>query len=121
MKAAIEFKRIKFELRSLGIKKVYIHFNGSGDDGDIEDIEFENDSQSNGQYDTVTTLNPTHIGKLKDLAYDMIDDKVNNEYGGDWINNDGGYGNICLDIDKNEYTLDYNQRTTDEVNWSGEI
>ena len=42
----------------------------------------------------------------------MINNKVNTV--GDWVNNEGGYGYMYIDVIKMTYYIDYFQRTVEE-------
>lgn len=121
MKNKIKFKRIMFELKDLGIQTVYINFDGGGDDGDIQHIEYENDSTNRGLYDQVESISNKTEDKLRDWALELIHHYVDMQYGGDWVNNDGGYGNIAINVKEEKYNFNYSQRTTEDVGWEGEI
>ena len=110
-----------FELKDRGIQTVYISFDGGGDDGDIQEIEYENDSMNVDLYDRVDNISDKAEEKLKDWALELIDHYVDTEYGGDWCNNDGGYGNIVINVKNAKFNFDYSQRTTEEVGWEGDI
>lgn len=51
-----------------------------------------------------------------ELSFEIIREKVNTV--GDWINNEGGFGTIEINVQNQTYELDYNQRTTEGYNWS---
>ena len=92
-----------------GIKEIKINFSGSGDSGDIDDVEFYT---FNGGYitpkevDTDTFIN---------LAWGLIAEKVDPV--GDWVNNEGGYGNITIYAETGKYDIEYSQRTTEDYDW----
>ena len=91
------------QLKLLNVKEFRINFDGGGDDGQIDEIEFYNTNNEtfnipsdmiswvyhdfNGQEakDAKVTLHKA----IEDLGYQMLD-----ESGHDWVNNDGGYGTI---------------------------
>ena len=110
-----------FELKDLGIQTVCINFDGGGDDGDIHHIEYENDSTNRGIYDNVEAVSVKTEDKLEDWALDLIHHYVDTEYGGDWQNNDGGYGNIVIKVNEEKFYFNYSQRTTEDVGWEGEL
>tara|TARA_R110002167_G_scaffold186586_6_gene387695 strand:+ start:49 stop:444 length:396 start_codon:yes stop_codon:yes gene_type:complete len=125
-KDKIKLTKILFELKNLDIKTAYINFNGGGDDGDVDDIEFENYNReiSKPKINHWTEIEEPSDDVMKDIrdwAYDVIDNYVSDEYGGDWVNNDGGYGSIVLDIENETYALNYSQRTTEDMSWHIDI
>ena len=118
----VKLKRILLELKDLGIKRAYIYFDGSGDDGEIHDIDFQNYLHDRPPaYNEVQTPSDKIMEDLRDWAYDMITEYVDGEYGGDWVNNDGGYGNINLNVQHGSYHFNYSQRTTDDMSWEGDL
>jgi len=50
---------------------------------------------------------------------DIIASKVDTV--GDWVNNEGGYGHISIDVEYNRFDLVYSQRTTEEHDWYDEM
>lgn len=109
-------------LKDLGVKNVDISFSGSGDSGDIDEVEFRS---FDGAYCTSTVIEQFALKSIKvdelfaDLAWDIISDKVDPV--GDWVNNEGGYGSIRIDVEEQRFDLDYHQRTTDDYDWSDEM
>lgn len=104
-------------VQDLGIKSIRIEFSGGGDDGDIDDIYFFDDDNNNVllDNDTVDAID----NELRELALVLIREKVDGV--GDWINNEGGFGSIIIDVEKKTYDLNYSQRTTEDYDWSDEI
>jgi hypothetical protein len=88
---------------------VIIKFDGQGDDGEIYECECIN---VDGAYVDV----PEGID-LEPWAYEQITNLVN-EYGGDWVNNNGGYGDIILDPINKTIDGNYYQRITEYHGWS---
>ena len=96
------------QLKLLNVKEFRINFEGSGDDGQIDEIEFYNTNNEtfnipsdmiswvyhdfNGQEakDAKVTLHKA----IEDLGYSMLD-----ESGHDWFNNEGGYGTIDVTLE----------------------
>jgi hypothetical protein len=118
-------------LKLLNVHHFTIEFEGSGDDVQIDHIQFftTEDDYLDVPEDTIswvyTELNTTQ-GEIKpveqkttllkaceDLGYQMLD-----EAGHDWVNNDGGYGTITVTIDdgtgKPSVNMDIKIRYTDE-------
>lgn len=91
-------------LKLLNVYSFTLDFDGSGDDGQIHQINF---LDSEGVYmdipeDSITWVYNEERGEeqvslykcAEDLGYQMLD-----ESGHDWYNNDGGYGEITISLD----------------------
>ena len=85
--ASIKLSALISRLRDEGITSVYINYDGSGDSGSISDIDFE------------------------PFGYHIL----NNHYDWDWYNNDGGYGNVSIDVEDSTVSVNGYVRTTDEA------
>jgi len=51
---------------------------------------------------------------LQNDCYEFIDDAIE---GADWYNNEGGFGNITIDLDTMTANVEYSQRTVEEYSW----
>ena len=90
-------------LKILNVHSFSIEFEGSGDDGQIDDITFldSSDEPIKIPEDSITWVYNEDRGEeqvtlykcAEDLAYEMLD-----EAGHDWYNNDGGYGTITITL-----------------------
>jgi len=89
-----------------GVNEIVAEFDGQGDSGEIHDLIY---LDSIGQ-----EVDPPIC--MEDYMYDRIEDLVNN-YGGDWVNNDGGYGTIKFYVYEKTIDASYYQRTVDEYHW----
>ena len=96
------------KLKDHGVAKVIANFDGQGDDGEVYDITFYD---FDGNY-----VNYKKCSALEDFIYDKIEELVGS-YGGDWVNNDGGYGNLTINVKDKVINGNYNQRTVDEYDW----
>ena len=96
------------KLKDQGIAKVQANFDGQGDDGEIHEILFYDINDDYLVYALCRTL--------EDFIYDKIDELVS-DCGGDWVNNDGGYGSLEIDVQNRTIYGHYNQRTIDEYSW----
>jgi len=105
-------------LKDAGVTSVNIRYDGAGDSGQVEDVEFEGTNEDN------TALNDKFEGDLQDLATHILEQ----HYNWDWYNNDGGYGDIRIDLegDTPEISIDgYVRSVTDahasvdlvDINW----
>jgi hypothetical protein len=115
------------QLRLHNVTKIVMNFEGAGDSGSIDDVILLNASGGNVTIPTTTILwtsedyhdagkpKDTTLRKaLEDLGYQMLD-----KTGVDWYNNDGGYGDIAIDIsdiDNINVLFDMNQRYTEVEN-----
>ena len=105
-------------LAAAGITSVLVHFDGSGDSGQIEGIDATAGEQPaeipNGNIEIAqirwgdanierTTLSVRDA--IENLAYDFLEQT----YGG-WENNEGAYGEFTFDVAQRTITLDYNER-----------
>lgn len=108
-------------LRLVGIAHVIVTFDGSGDSGQIEDIE-GCDAEENSvqlppatitfrsvdwQSSEIIVRQMTLEKVIEQMAYDFLSDS----HGG-WENNDGAYGEFCFDAQAGTIHLDYNERFT---------
>ena len=106
-------------IKDHNIAKIEIDYNGGGDDGCIDEVRFEDIDGNN--------IDVTMEGEVErewdDLLYNMLSDNI--EW--DWINNDGGYGQMIVDCTKTPWNVKINhtQRITedhyyDDIKWSTE-
>ena len=102
--------------KHLGVVEISIEFSGSGDSGDLDDVYFRTEKDS---YEYIDMPDDKAENLIRDFALDIIASKVNTV--GDWVNNEGGYGTITIDVENNTYRLDYSQRTTEDYDWSDEM
>jgi hypothetical protein len=79
-------------LKDAGVSHVEIKYDGGGDSGQVEDVEFYGANADN------PALNDKFEGDLQDLATHLLEQ----HYDYDWYNNDGGYGNITISFEEDE-------------------
>ena len=87
-------------LKDLGITSIHVHYEGSGDSGSIEDVEYytgENGETVHFKHDL--NISDEMHEKLINLCYPMLDDIE------DWYNNDGGYGTVVISFEDDEPTI----------------
>ncbi len=103
-------------LKDRNVDKIIISYEGSGDSGCVEDCRYFNDDDEFNLND-LSISNDFHES-IKDLASESLLDKIE-----DWWNNDGGYGDLVIDLKDNSYTIENNIRYTDyeTYNHEGEI
>ncbi len=106
------------KVKDLGVDSIYIEFSGSGDSGDVDEVNFHR------KHEDITSvidksIDEESIDLFKDIAWQIINEKV--DAVGDWVNNEGGFGHLEIDVYKKTYDLTYSQRTTEEYDWSDEF
>ena len=75
-------------LKDAGVTHVEISYDGGGDSGQVQDVEFHGDNIDESD------LNDRFEGDLQDLGYHLLE----RHYDYDWYNNDGGYGHINIEL-----------------------
>jgi hypothetical protein len=93
--ASLKLATLFTALKDAGVTNVEIRYDGGGDSGQVEDVEFFGDNLDGGD------LNERFEGDLQDLAYRILHDHY--EY--DWYNNDGGYGAVHISFEDDEPTI----------------
>ena len=97
--ASIKLSALISRLRDEGVISVYINYDGSGDSGSISDIDFEPFQYGTDEY---VKVNEMFSGELEDFGYHIL----NNYYHWDWYNNEGGYGNVVIDVATSEVSVE---------------
>ena len=82
------------QLRQLGVERISAEYNGSGDDGQINDPEFGSVEVSGGVEKAVL-----------DLFYEVLE-----EYYGGWEINEGSYGLFTWDVGADRINLLHTMR-----------
>lgn len=120
-------RRVLPILRQHGIETVTVSFNGYSDSGSIEDISYtpcENPDAlkalpiqhistsscfEDGQWRRTTTPEQSTLNEVMDaLTNDYLE-----ETGVDWYNNDGGYGELVIDVHAGTVSLEVQVRYTE--------
>ncbi|NKB55087.1 MAG: hypothetical protein GKS00_02020 [Alphaproteobacteria bacterium] len=105
-------------LRQHGVEGITVSFDGSGDEGAIDDIRCDGATIDprgvhveivqavrrfeDGQWVSTREL---HRVSIADAVHDLTDDYLE-ETSVDWYNNEGGYGNLLIDVARGTVTLD---------------
>lgn len=115
-------KEVLFDgLRLVGIAHVLVSFDGSSDSGQIESIEARNDADQSvtlpaaqitfagieWQSGAPTERRLTLEGAVEELVYDLLSDTHSS-----WQDNDGAYGEFCIDARARTIHLEFNERFT---------
>ena len=116
------------------IDKVAVEYDGSGDSGSINEVEFSkngevitllgvtvevwekvsNYSSANNTYATTFISSEREISE----AFERLAENVLDRRGIDWYNNDGGFGNITFSVNENTVSLDHSQRVSSTEEFS---
>lgn len=117
---SVETKDALHLLKSLGVIRVSVDFDGGGDSGQMNNIEVEGISNQpeliplpseflEKHYSGAASYNtPKNLLEFIDAwAYDLLD-----ETNYDWVNNDGGYGEIIVVPGDDSIRVNMNQRFT---------
>lgn len=108
-------------LRFVGIAHVLVSFDGSGDSGQIENIEARNDADQSvtlpaaqitfagidWRGGATTERRLTFEAAVEELVYDLLSDTHTG-----WQDNDGAYGEFCIDARARTIHLEFNERFT---------
>ena len=81
-------------LKDAGVTSVEIRYEGGGDSGQVEDVDFYGSNLSL----TTSELKDKFEGDLEDLAYHILE----RHYDYDWYNNDGGYGSVNINFQEGD-------------------
>jgi hypothetical protein len=118
-------RRILPVLRENGVRRVTVRFDGSGDSGSIDDVDY-GDAAIDGSTLTVE-IDVMHrvlqdgrwvtsrVLEKKDLdtAIEELTDDYLAETNVDWYNNDGGFGDLTIDVDEGTVALEVSVRFTE--------
>lgn len=88
-----------------GFDEIRIEYNGSGDSGDLDGTYY-----LKGGQEVVIPDNDRDASEalLDAYAWEILEDHPD-----DWVNNDGGYGRIIIDLHTYAVQVQHNQRITD--------
>ena len=105
-------------LAATGITSILVHFDGSGDSGQIEDIDAAAGDQPRDLPSGEIEIAHVHLGDpdiertklsvreaIESLAYDFL-----GQTHGGWEDNEGAYGEFTFDVAQRTITLEYNER-----------
>ena len=107
-----KLEKIMFGLVNHGIKKVVVHYEGSGDSGAIEYVNATQDPDI-GYYDLENwdqeyLLNDIDSGLstlIEDYCQEVLLDDIE-----DWWNDEGGRGYVYIDVELGTYTINNSVR-----------
>ena len=110
----LEITGLLIQLADLGVTGIKIHYDGSGDSGAIEEINYTTDpcASPDDVDENVESWGGTSLSEISDGAYEKFKTfgyrLLNNVE--DWYNNEGGYGDICICVPSGKYIINNNVR-----------
>jgi hypothetical protein len=93
-------------LEELGVRKISIEYDGGGDSGSIESIQF---IDKDGKPIADEVIPTDYMSSIDTAGYEIL----HSLYQTDWWNNEGGFGTLIIDLETKEYTIDGYYRITD--------
>lgn len=116
-------------LVAAGITRVTVRFDGSGDSGQIEDIEVLAGEEAIALPTTTVEIAmldyhqevPEILSQPLRDAIETLSYAFLQETHAGWENNEGGYGDFLFDVAAGTITLDYNERIETSENYSHEF
>ncbi len=95
-------------IKDHNIASIEVDYSGGGDDGCIDDVRYED---HNGNKIDIL-MEPDVSAEWDDLIYNMISENI--EW--DWINNEGGYGQMMIDCTQNPWKviINHSQRVLED-------
>ena len=110
IKQKLEIKK----LRDLNVSKVHIHYSGGGDDGCIDSYEaFTINSDGNEVSNSDIELS-SFSDTFDDYVYNLLSSTI--EW--DWVNNEGGWGELVIDIENENIEINHSQRHVEDYHYS---
>ena len=119
-----EMTSLLFKLADIGITGILIRYDGAGDSGQIEEIQYctepindIEDVEDNVYYENpeLSELNSGLRSQIEDFAYRKLLEGIE-----DWYNNEGGYGTVSIMIPSGKYQINNNIRVIDYEHYTHE-
>ena len=118
----IDMTAALIRLADEGITAIQIYYEGSGDSGCIDSVNFIKDKvnsieEAKSKFDSwanidVFEYNDERIAAIKDFAEEKILNNIE-----DWWNNEGGYGDLYMLVPSGEYSVTNTIRITEIENY----
>jgi hypothetical protein len=130
-----QVKAIFKMIRDAGGEEIYVSFDGGGDSGSIDACRIINtngdpvelkfivdytvfrDCYINGEWKTESELVQLPVEEVLETMCEDVLEKM----GIDWYNNEGGFGELYVDLNANEVSLDVTTRHTENYTTSIEL
>jgi len=106
-------------LKDVGTHSIIVTFSGSGDDGGIDEIQLFDFYEKDISTDSIFNKHGTLESPLEQLFYECIYNL--SRFEGNWVDDDGGFGTLTINLEINEYELDISFRTTRDHAWNQQV
>jgi hypothetical protein len=94
------------KLKDMNVSYFEISYSGGGDDGCIDDLQCYDHKE-----EILNIANRNNILQVLDeYFYNLLSENI--EW--DWVNNDGGWGLLRVDLETGESTIDHTQRVSED-------
>lgn len=103
-----EFRGILASYHLQGYNELIIRYDGAGDSGSIDEIELIGNNSRNLKGDESNIIEEAFNAFFMDLT-------------SDWYNNDGGYGEVSINLENGQFEIETNIRSTYREGVSGSI
>jgi len=111
----LEMTSLLLKLADLGVTGIKIHYDGGGDSGAIESINYtaepcetpedvDDKTESWGHENSLADLDQEAYAAIETFAYKILDDIE------DWWNNEGGFGDLCICVPSGKYIIENHVR-----------
>lgn len=112
----INNKLVFILLQDLGVNKISIEYDGSGDSGSIESVEYLDANEDSIDLDNIPD---NYQRAIREAGYTILQDL----YDTDWYNNEGGFGTLVINLNDQTYYIDgyYRTMTHEEAFDSGDL
>lgn len=120
----IDVTKLMLELSNMGVTGILIRYDGAGDSGQIEEIQYctepiddIEDVEDNVHYENpeLSELSSRLRSQIEDFAYKKLLEDIE-----DWYNNEGGYGTVSIMIPSGKYWINNNIRIIDYEHYTHE-
>jgi len=110
----LQMTELLIKLGNEGVTGIKVHYDGSGDSGSIEEINYTTDpcASPDDVDENVESWGGTSLSEISDDASEKIKNlgyKLLNTVE-DWYNNEGGWGDICICVPSGKYIINNNVR-----------
>ena len=120
----LEMTELMLELSGMGVTGILVRYDGSGDSGQIEEIQYctepvddieEIEDKIDYHSPKLNELNSDLEKAIEDLVYKFLLEDIE-----DWYNNEGGYGEVSIMVPSGNYWINNNIRIIDYEHYTHE-
>lgn len=102
-----DFKAVCIMLANCGVRSVFVTYNGSGDDGTVDESMVFMDEEHEDCSDMILNREST-VNLVMDVVYNIL-----SQQDFDWVNNEGGFGVVKLFPLTETFKIEHNTRIED--------